>query len=416
MSDEISVKDRGILRGLAGKVAGLAARPCEAEKRELWYRHNVLEPTCPLVFCDPEGGWREIIRPDDLECEGSLARGWELHLRREVFWGESMGDDRVVEPCFNVHYVRTETDWGVKVGKIGGENLGAYRYDSPIKDFDDLAKLRVPTITVDYDGTQERLELAREVMGDLLRVRLKGSWLWSVGMTWTLIALRGLEQIMYDAYDQPEMLHRLMTILRDAIADRLDFLEANGLFSLNNDGTYVGSGGFGYTRELPRNGFDGKKVRTCDMWGFAESQETGHWSPELFEEFILPYQLSLLERFGLNCYGCCEPLDRRWNVIEKIPRLRRVSISPWSDLAGMAEKLGDRYIFSMKPNPAHLAVAKLDEEFVRKELRTALEITRDCRVEVIMKDCHTIGGNPENAMRWSRIAREESERVGASSG
>ena len=76
------------------------------------------------------------------------------------------------------------------------------------------------------------------------------------------------------------------------------------------------------------------------MWGFGESQETVGVSPEMFAEFVLPYQLPILERFGLNCYGCCEPLDKRWEYVKQIPRLRRVSVSPWSNRAFMAERLG----------------------------------------------------------------------------
>jgi hypothetical protein len=37
----------------------------------------------------------------------------------------------------------------------------------------------------------------------------------------------------------------------------LDFLEKNNLLSLNNESTYVGSGGFGWTHELPQKDFDG---------------------------------------------------------------------------------------------------------------------------------------------------------------
>jgi hypothetical protein len=221
--------------------------------------------------------------------------------------------------------------------------------------------------------------------------------------------LRGLQQIMFDAYDYPENLKELMNILSKGTLAKLDFLEENGLLSLNNDGTYVGSGGFGWTTELPQADFEGPKVRTMDMWGFGESQETITFSPEMFAEFIFPYQMPVLERFGLNCYGCCEPLDKRWNEVEKIPRLRRVSVSPWSNLRNMAEKLGNRYIFSIKPNPADLAVPVMNEERIRLELRQAMGITRNCRTEIIMKDNHTLGGNPRNAVRWCRIAHEEAE-------
>ena len=60
----ISESDGQILRALAAEVAELAARPIENEKRDLWYRHNALEATRPLIFCDPENGWNEIFPPD----------------------------------------------------------------------------------------------------------------------------------------------------------------------------------------------------------------------------------------------------------------------------------------------------------------------------------------------------------------
>ena len=109
----ISAADRAVLRRLASQVAELAARPIEAEKRDLWYRHNALEATRPLIFCDPENGWDEIITAADLACEGELARGWEMRLRKEIFWGAMMCDDRVIEPYFNVRHVYTESDWGM---------------------------------------------------------------------------------------------------------------------------------------------------------------------------------------------------------------------------------------------------------------------------------------------------------------
>jgi len=408
----LNQRDRLILRELAKQVAELAARPVEKEKRELWYRHNALESTRPLVFCDPENGWNEILTPDTLRCEGGLARAWEWYLRREVFWGAHMRDDKVIEAVFNVGHVYTETDWGLRETRIGGEGGGSWRWEAPLKTYDDMDKLRFPQITVDYEATQELLQLAQETFGDILQVRLKTVWWWSFGMTQTLVYLRGLEQIMYDMVDCPEGVHRLMAFLRDGHAARLDFLEKNGLLFLNNDGTYVGSGGFGWTHELPQPDFSGH-VRPIDMWGFAESQETVGISASMFEEFIFPYQLTLLERFGLNCYGCCEPLDSRWHVVKKFPRLRRVSMSPWANVEVMAERLGNRYIFSWKPHPGVLAADTFDEEFVRQTLRQGLNVLKknDCRVEIIMKDCHTIRHDPQRVTRWVQIAKEEAEAI-----
>ena len=94
----ISLRDRRLLRPLAATVAELAARPIEDEKRDLWYRHNDLEATRPLVFCDLEYGWNEVFPPGVLQCEGNLARQWELILRKEVFWGTELLDDAVLRP------------------------------------------------------------------------------------------------------------------------------------------------------------------------------------------------------------------------------------------------------------------------------------------------------------------------------
>jgi hypothetical protein len=215
---------------------------------------------------------------------------------------------------------------------------------------------------------------------------------------------------MFDVYDNPDLIHRIMSILRDGTLAMLDRLEEEGLLGHNRDGTYVGSGGLGWSNELPSVDFDGK-VRCADMWGFAESQETVGISPEMFAEFVFPYQKPILERFGLNCYGCCEPLDKRWHVVKEIPHLRRVSVSPWADRRKMVEQLEDKYIYSLKPNPAYLAMSTFDEDYIRADLREVFQITQNCCVEIIMKDNHTIGNDPQRVIRWVQIAREEVEQV-----
>jgi hypothetical protein len=229
-------------------------------------------------------------------------------------------------------------------------------------------------------------------------------------MTQILINLRGMQQVMLDMYDNPDNLHRLMAFLRDGHLSKLDYLESNNLLSLNNDGTYVGSGGFGWTDELPSGEFNGH-VYARDLWGFAESQETVGVSPQMFAEFIMPYQLPLLDCFGLNCYGCCEPLDTRWDTVAQIPRLRRVSMSPWADVARMAECVGDRFIFSRKPHPIAVSGPSFDEDAVRASIRQDLLLTRGCHVELILKDTHTIGNDPNRVIRWVQIAREEIESI-----
>ena len=408
----VSGPERETLRRLAGRVAAIAALHVMAEKRGLWRRHNMLSRTRPLVYCDPENGWNEVITPSDLTCEHKLARAWEMRLRKEIFYGERMGDDKPVEPVFEIGYTTAPDDWGMVEEYRKTQESGSYVWDPPLKDYaKDLPRLHSPAVEIDWETTRASLALAEGIFGGILTVRLKGTWWWSMGITYPAARFRGLETMFYDFVDHPDELKELFSRISRGYLDKLDWLEACGLLSPNWDGTYVGSGGLGYTDELPSADFAGR-VRCADMWGFTESQETVNISPEMYEEFIFPFEKPIMERFGLTCYGCCEPVDSRWHVVSRHGNLRRVSCSPWANVERMAANLGNRYIYSMKLNPASLAVPRIDEQAIRAGLRRDLEITRGCVVEVIMKDNHTIGKNPRNPEAWCRIAREEAERIG----
>lgn len=407
-ADEVQV-----LRDLAQQVQAIAQRESEAEKARLWTMHNDLTPERPMIFADPENGWNEIITTADLQCHQTLARVWEMHLRRQIFWANEMQDDKVIEATFDVPYVYTDTGWGMDIVKETTDAAdGSYHIIPPIQDYAaDLPKIQFPQIVVDIQQSGQILELAHNIFDGILDVRRRHSWWWTLGMTWDFMNLRGLDNLMMDLILQPDQVHAVMRLLMEGTLNRLDFLQDNGYLSSNTGGAYVGSGGFGWTEQLPKANDIQGPVRTQDMWGFCESQETVGVSPSMFNEFILPYQLPILERFGLNCYGCCEPIDARWDYVKQIPRLRRVSASPWADKEMMARQLGRDYILSIKPNPALLATPVMDEDAVRKELTDSLRDAKGAIIEVIMKDNHTLGNNPRHITRWVEIAREVVEDV-----
>jgi hypothetical protein len=408
-STDISKKDRELLRRLAAQVAELAARPEEARKAALWKAHNDLKTHEPLVFIDPENGWHEILPESALVCEGQTARSWEFELRKRVHHGTVLKDDFVIDDAFNVPHVYTDTGWGVKLTRIGGENGGAYHIQQAVEDYErDFDKVHFPEILVDDEASDRLLALAQATFDGLLSVHRHTQWWWSLGLTWRYIDLRGLEDFLCDFLLEGEWVHRMMELLCRGSLDMLDMLERDGLLSPNTGNHYVGSGGFGFTDALPRTG---SRLTAKDMWGFVESQETVSASPDLYGEFILPYHRRIAERFGLNCYGCCEPFEPRWQYVRQLPRLRRVSCSPWTDRAAAAELLGDQYISSLKLSPAPLSRPRMDEGEVRAHLREVLAHNKRCVPELIMKDNHTLGGNPSNATRWVEIAREEIARL-----
>ena len=96
--------------------------------------------------------------------------------------------------------------------------------------------------------------------------------------------------------------------------------------------------------------------------------------------------------------------------VRQIPRLRRVSMSPWVDLERGAREVGSDLIFSWKPNPAILGMVDWDLGRCRAQLEEGLEKTKGCVLEIIMKDLHHVRGEPSRMWEWvelaMRLARE----------
>jgi hypothetical protein len=150
-------------------------------------------------------------------------------------------------------------------------------------------------------------------------------------------------------------------------------------------------------------------VRLRDLWGFGVAQEAVGIGPVQHEEFILRHQLRILDEYGLNAYGCCEPYHTKLAMLERVPRLRRVSVSPWCDLERSAAACHGRWVLSWKPNPA-MVVGRFDPGRLRGALRHTLAMARGCAVEMVHKDTFTVEGDRSRLETWARLAREEIDR------
>ncbi len=403
--------DRETLRALAGRVRQIADLPEMADRRRRWVAHNKLRGDRPMVLCFPEGCWEELVPPDSLRCEHPTLRAWEMELRRKVFWWEHIRDDAAIDPWFDIQWRVYTSEFGVEIPRVWGDRRGSFVWDPPIKDLpQDLEKLSPRTFRVDRHGTERDLDAARELFGDQLPPRLRSYLWWSIGLTQTAAYLVGIEGLMLAMVDQPDSVHRLMAFLRDDMMRFIEWTERQGLLTPRNTGDYVGSGGLGYTDELPGDDTDAPQTaRLRDIWGFGESQETVGVSPAMFSEFVMPYQKPLLERFGLNCYGCCEGLEHRIDVVTKnVLRLRRVSVAPKANQEALADKLAGRCIFSRKVDPVPVCV-DFNEDLIRCDVRHTLQVARGQPLEIILKDTHTVRGDPTRITRWVKIARQQSE-------
>ncbi len=405
----VSAADRDVLRELARQVRALALSDDMETRRERWRLHNALAGGRPMVLCFPEGAWEELLPAADCRCAHPVLRGWEHGLRRTLFWWEHIRDDAAIEPTLDVYWHVDAGSYGVEIPKVWGDQRGSFVWDPPIKDLErDLVKLKPRTFRVDREATRRDLELAHDLVGDLLTPRLRGRPWWSVGLTQTLAYLIGIEPMMMAMIEHPRALHALMRFLQDDMLRFIEWCEAENLLTAQNEGDYVGSGGLAYTRDLPGGeGFGARRIPLSALWGFGESQESVGVSPMMFSEFILPYQVPLLARFGLNCYGCCEGLEQRIDhVLAAVPRLRRVSVAPKANQEILAEKLAGRYIFSRKADPVPVCL-NADDAVIRADLRHTLAVAGSQPLEIILKDTHTVEHDPGRITRWVRVALEE---------
>jgi len=400
--------EKAILQELATRVAELAAAPVQAEKRRLWRQLNALQPERPMVMID-QVCWNEMGPDLTPKCTNRDCRDYETRLRQILYQAQHWPVDAVVEPVFTVPKAIRSTGFGITVAEDIAVTdptsaVVGHRFRNQLATAGDLDKLRVPRISHDAAETARRLALAHDLFDGILEVRAIGMepylTLWDPISTWM-----GVENVLYALVDRPAFMHRLAKRVADGYAAMLDQLEALGL--LCPPQTVIHCSG-GYTHELPTAGYDPAAPRTKDLWAAGLAQMFSTVSPQMFKDFEVDYVAPLFARFGLVYYGCCEPLDRKMNEVRLLPRVRKVSMSPWADEErGAAEIRGD-FVFSRKPNPAFLAANRFEPDRIRDDLLRTREVCAryGCPLEFILKDISTVRYAPERLSQWAAVAMD----------
>jgi hypothetical protein len=420
---DLDAAGRAYLRALANRVRDIAGDPAHAQARELWRRKNRLEKTRPLVLCSlPEEVWPEIIPPARLRLSDPMWRELEWHLLKLIHRAESIRDDEVITDRWHVPLRYRFTDWVEgRRRPYAGDGRRAEAFHPVVVEHADWKKVKAPELVeVDRAATARDMERVSDAVGDILNIvegepfssgtdsSVKG---WGLSGIDILCELRGLANVLTDFVDNPGFIDDAMAFLCDALGRYLGALEDNNLLRPNANAfikcsnTPLGSNGLAITDDLPSEWVPGMRVRCGELWGYAMAQELAGVSPEMHERFVLSHQKALGARFGLFSYGCCEPNDRKWGAIFRaFPNLREVSVSHAADLEIAAQAIGDRYVFCWKPNSTILTFAT--ERQIREQLEGGMRAARGCHLVLCLRDTLTLGGRPELAARWTRIAKE----------
>jgi hypothetical protein len=400
-------EDLTIIRDLARQYAELAAKPIQDERRDLWRRHNSLVRTRPLIYVRWLAAWHE--HPDAKPtCEDPF---WQRHeaFFRQMLFQDTLGDDYILEPWITQRAsvkMPPGGPWGVPYGRIPPDRPGgAWKNDPPLKELADFGKLVQPRHGIDEEATRRNVERLREAVGDILEVDIDRSpvnSVWHADLSTDLGYLRGIDRFMMDMIDNPEWLHQLLAFMRDGVLRTHEQAEAAGDWSLANHQNQAQP----YSQELADPKPNTHGVKRSQLWCFFAAQEYALVGPQQHWDFLLQYQVEIMKHFGLASYGCCEDLTRKMPQLRRIPNLRRIAVVPRADVATSAEEIGEDYVFSWRPNPADMICCGFDPAHIRKVIRSGMEASRGCHVDLTLKDVQTVGGKPELLRDWVNIVRQ----------
>jgi len=403
-------RDEQILRPLAQAYAQAAAEPRNAARRALHIASNDLRMIRPVVALD-EIPWEQMDFDGSLTChcgDGDL-RGLERWMRRELFKYKHFPADMILRPYVGVGKAVHSTGIGMEskdhtLASGHATSIISHEYEDQLEDEEALERIHPPVLTYDEDATRAAWTKLGEAVGDILPVRITGATQCGVASWDDISRYRGVTPILMDLLDRPEYSHAIIEKITQCKESELAQREALGL--LDSDGYLLHCTPW-LTDDLPKPK-DGVVTRE-NIWGRGTAQIFGSVSREMHDEFDIEYMKRTVGTCGLVYYGCCEPLHNKIDLVEKIPHLRKIGVTPWADVNIAAEIIGGRYVVSNKPNPAAVAVPVLNEDALRRELGTILDACKRHGVrglDITLKDISTCCNRPENIFRWEQIAME----------
>lgn len=409
--DNISNKEKQIFRDLAQQYMEVAALPVQKEKIRLWKALNSGKMQRPMVVID-QLPLTELDRTGELNCiiKNPFWRNLEYSLRYDLYRWRHFPVDMVLDPYITIPMAIHNSGYGIspKVNLLQSDSsyVASQHFENQLQELEDLEKIKDMVITHDDEQSKQRLDQAADILHGIAPVKLSGGIQFHLGVWDTLSQLMGVENIYYDFIDRPEFLHTAMERITQATIAGIE--QANKL-NVSNDTINVCHCSYIYTDELLPDSGAGKGPVSKNCWSFGLAQLFSSVSPTLFAEFEIPYIFRMAEYFGMLYYGCCDRMDDRLEWVKKIPNVKKISCSPWSNRNNFAANIGPDLIMSNKPSPAFVATDIMDGDAIRRDIRETIDAARQNQVnlEFILKDISTIRNQPERLDMWAKIAMEE---------
>ena len=386
-----------------------ASQSRENDERRILHRAvNDLRMIRPVVLIE-EIPFHELNFDGSLtlKCEDGLYRGVENFLRQKLFHWKYFPGDMILTPYYPVGKIVHSTGIGIGVDenvivKDKNNHIISHEYHDILSTEEELAKVQIPTLSYDAAATKATAAKIGEAVGDILPVRIVGQSCY-MSMWDNIARYRGVTPLLLDLAERPEFSHKVIAKFTEIEASLSEQKERLGLFEPNPTDIHCTCA---LSSELPGNSPDGVTKRS-QVWGRGMAQIFASVSKEMHREFDINYMKELMRPFGLNYYGCCEPLDKKIDLVAELPNLRKISITPWADVDIAAEAIGKKYVLANKPNPAAVATT-LDTDELRREISRTLAACRrnGCSCDIVLKDISSVGYKLENLVEWEKTVMD----------
>ena len=394
-------RDKEIVRELAKRYMELATDEKQQKINKRMLDTNDLKIVRPPVIID-EIPWYQMDIDGELkcECENGAARGLEFYFRSSLYRRKYHACDTIFDPVFKVRKSYDSTGIGInakeEIRRTDDINhIVSHHYEDILEDEENLELIKIPTFTARPDKDEYFMNFYTDLLGDTMPVEFAG-YPNIYHAPWDFITrLRGMEPILFDLYDRPEYLHKIRKRFMDIALAEIDFVEKNIGYESWTSNLHCTPG-------LVSGVQSGKGT-----WFRGMAQNFGDVSPEMHKEFDIDYAIPIAEHFTYSYYGCCEPLDRKIEMLKCIKNLRKIGVSPWANEESSAEQIKGDFVYARKPNPANVAI-KTDPEVIRKETEATVKACQKhgCPVEFVLKDISTVSGKPENLIIWAKTVSE----------
>ena len=403
--------DRQIVRDLAGRYYNIALSDKNAERVDLYKGVNDLKMIRPVVLIN-EIPWHEmnIDGELDLKCENGKMRELESFFRIELFKQKYFPCDNYLKPYYPVfksgsfaRMTGLEIDERQLQNPAGG-NVASHEFHDVLKTEEDLEKLHWIPGEYDRESTMQQFLFVADVIGDIMPVKVTGHQVDMGHTLWDEVAyFRGVTNLLNDLVERPDFMHKIARKITDGYIQTIQDAVKNNMLAPEYPDLHCSPA---FTNDLaPVTDYD--NVRPENVWGRGVAQIFGFVSPVMHDEFDMQYMIEALKPFGLVYYGCCERLDNKIHILKQMHNLRKISITPWSDINVAAEIIGTDYEMSVKPNPANVGPG-FDEDVIRNELNAVVKAAKknNCSFDFVLKDISTVTKRPQNLIRWAQIAME----------